>query len=39
VLDAGCPHPGGGTLALRTRFFKPTKAAYPYMVYAKHYET
>jgi len=35
VLDAGFSNPGEGTLALRTKLFKPTRPAYPCLVYAK----
>jgi len=39
VSDTRLPNPGGGTLALRTKLFKPTDPAYPCLVYAKGYET
>jgi len=35
VLDIGFSNSGGGTLALRIRLFKPTKPAYPCLVYVK----
>ena len=38
LLDTRFPNPGGGTLTLRTRLFKPTDHAYPCMVYAKGQE-
>jgi len=38
VLEAGFPNPGGGTLTLRTRLFKPIDHA-TCLVYAKGQET
>ena len=29
MSDAGCNHPGGGTLTLRSRLFTPTEPTYP----------
>jgi len=35
VLDVRFSNPGGGTIALKTRLFKPTKPTYPCLIYAK----
>ena len=38
MSDAGYPHQGGGTLALRIRLFKQTEIVYPCLVYVNHWE-
>jgi len=39
VSNVGFPNPGGRTLALRTKLFKPTEHAYSCLVHAKEHDT